>query len=966
MKWMERMFAEVVAGKPPALVDLPTGAGKTEVVIIWLLALAWYGLNPTACKPVPRRLVWVVNRRVLVQQVFRIADGLRVKLLTGVSEGLDEVAEGLRAVSGSQNEFLRILELRGQILHDREWAIRPELPQLIIGTVDQIGSRLLFQGYGLGKWGRPQQAALFGVDAWVAVDEAHLVPAFVLTLRQLRTRCSTPTGSLPTPFEAIFSRLPFWFTELSATPGLPHPSAIREELFELKDDEKADLAIEDRILAVKSRRVQIQWLSRTEKPKEVLADSLTDAAVKEKKQCHRLAIFVREVGVADRVAKGLKKSGIPEENICKVTGRIRGYERDRLASRKAFEVFRAERTPVIAGGDCFFLVGTAAAEVGLDADADMILCDFAPLPTLLQRLGRLDRRGVLSRGHANNNGDAPTMRIFVADTNRSTAEQKLQTLAAALKKDCGPYSAELMAGAHWATASEGKKDREAEPSGSREKSPDKKSSKDQSRVFIDEATWKILNPTDRSCTSPQTWLAHDLASITAGPVVVPPLTDAVLDFWSATTENPSRHLSPHPFLYGLAEDEEGTPLVGVAFRLEAEALREPATTEHDNLDAPDPASDVLEIFERFPPLRAELHQIKLPIVRDWLGSPSAEQVPLVFRSRDQWYTKRVGESANVVAGAIGPNSTLILPASSSVLEACKKLLEESQEIDGNNTALRDVLVGVSTSARYRREIEPTTDLIGGEGAFLWAVPGEPDEETPGAGGFETYDRQTWKPVLAKSLLIGGSERKFQYLTPREQEGDLQYLDDRNDRRGHLSKAEAVAARLAEVIAPSNHFLRTLLSVAARKHDEGKRHPKWQRAFGRRGDQPELAKLEPKLKKPTPLHGFRHEWESLRSLVAAEVAAPSDIPAESQSIWRDLLLHLVVAHHGHLRPSIGESGLTPGIEPEKQIPLRLEATERFIRLQCLLGRWRLAYLEALMKAADAAASRVTPGEEPDEY
>src|SRR6185312_7181090 len=121
-------------------------------------------------------------------------------------------------------EFLRIVELRGQIVQDRDWAIRPAVPQLIIGTVDQIGSRLLFQGYGLGKWGRPQQAGLLGVDSWVAVDEAHLVPAFVLTLRQLRERCSSAMDSLPSPFNSTFARLPFWLTELSATPGLPHPS----------------------------------------------------------------------------------------------------------------------------------------------------------------------------------------------------------------------------------------------------------------------------------------------------------------------------------------------------------------------------------------------------------------------------------------------------------------------------------------------------------------------------------------------------------------------------------------------------------------------------------------------------------------------------------------------------------------------------------------------------------------------
>lgn len=62
MKWMERLFAEIVNGKPPSLVDLPTGTGKTELVVIWLLALAWYGRNQAQHEAVPRRLVWVVNR----------------------------------------------------------------------------------------------------------------------------------------------------------------------------------------------------------------------------------------------------------------------------------------------------------------------------------------------------------------------------------------------------------------------------------------------------------------------------------------------------------------------------------------------------------------------------------------------------------------------------------------------------------------------------------------------------------------------------------------------------------------------------------------------------------------------------------------------------------------------------------------------------------------------------------------
>ena len=336
MRWMTRLFEEILGSRQPRLVDLETGAGKTELVVVWLLALAWFGVEGRKGTPVPRRLVWVVNRRVLVQQVFTIASELQKKLAHGVGSELDEVREGLQAVGGNEGDVFQVVELRGQIVADRDWAIRPAMPQLIIGTVDQIGSRLLFQGYGLGKWGRPQQAGLLGVDSWVAVDEAHLVPAFVLTLRQLRERCASSAESR---FSAIFARLPFWLTELSATPGLPRPSA--EPPFSLTDKEKADPAIEDRILAAGSRRVLIVPLPRGEKPKDILVQQLVEAAIDSK--AARIAVFVREVGVANAVTKGITSEGVSEDRICKITGRIRGYERDRLAERAAFKAFLTAR-----------------------------------------------------------------------------------------------------------------------------------------------------------------------------------------------------------------------------------------------------------------------------------------------------------------------------------------------------------------------------------------------------------------------------------------------------------------------------------------------------------------------------------------------------------------------------------------------------------------------------------------------
>ena len=556
--------------------------------------------------------------------------------------------------------------------------------------------------------------------------------------------------------------------------------------------------------------------------------------------------------MADKIATGLKQRGVSGSRICKITGRIRGYERDRLANQEAFKVFLSERSESAEGAETerFFLIGTAAAEVGLDADADVILCDFAPLPTLLQRLGRLDRRGWLSRRWVEGKGEPPTMRVFAWQPENKSGTH-FQSLAEILKGDRSPFSAELMTGTNWLAVSETKGDAEVEASKASEEAKEQTSSNNQVQVLINAATWSVLDPKDGTCSPPGTWLENDFSRIAAGPVSVPPVTDAVLDYWSSTTDDRSLHLSPHPFLYGLREDDEGTPLACIAFRLEVEALRQATAGDDGDPDKPDAAAGVLEIFKRFPPLRAELHYVKLSTVREWLSSCEAEQSPIVFRKYDQWQVKPANVRGSDVARVLAPNVTLILPASVVMSASCRKLIEECQEAAAGDTAVRDVLAGVSNSARYRREIEPAVDCISSDGASLWNFPVDRGEASAPVAA--RCDRKVWKVSLTQVLEIGGVDRVFRYLRPRKDGGlEDQYLDDYEGNPGHLSRAEVESARLAAAISSGEDFLQTVLSAAARDHDEGKRHSKWQRAFGRRNGQPEIAKLAPGLERPAPL------------------------------------------------------------------------------------------------------------------
>jgi hypothetical protein len=77
--WQRRLFEDHFArGTTPAALDIPTGLGKTSVIPIWLLAVAWQVGNGGL--RLPRRLIYVVNRRTVVDQATDVAGELRKRL----------------------------------------------------------------------------------------------------------------------------------------------------------------------------------------------------------------------------------------------------------------------------------------------------------------------------------------------------------------------------------------------------------------------------------------------------------------------------------------------------------------------------------------------------------------------------------------------------------------------------------------------------------------------------------------------------------------------------------------------------------------------------------------------------------------------------------------------------------------------------------------------------------------------
>ena len=72
--------------------------------------------------------------------------------------------------------------------------------------------------------------------------------------------------------------------------------------------------------------------------------------------------------------------------------------------------------------------------------------------------------------------------------------------------------------------------------------------------------------------------------------------------------------------------------------------------------------------------------------------------------------------------------------------------------------------------------------------------------------------------------------------------------------------------------------------------------------------------------------------------------------------KDLVLHLIAAHHGRGRPHFtSDEAFDPDAQSAVADTLAIEIPRRFARLQRTYGRWGLAYLESLLRAADWTAS-----------
>ena len=368
--WQQRLAELVLGGTGwPSVVDLPTGTGKTALLDIAVFALA---AKPTEA---PRRIVFVIDRRIVVDQVCERAEKIQERLQEGDTRVLRNVMGSLGNLGGGKP--LGVAALRGGIPIDREWTHRPDQPWVLVSTVDQFGSRLLFRGYGVGRRMRPVHAGLAGNDCLVILDEVHLSVPFAETLGQI-ARLSA--GSLPKRFRIV---------KMSATPG-----SRDEDAFRL--DDQADLEecaeLRRRVLARKQAKL-VSVPNRNALPAEVLAlvRSLSKSGI---------ASAIRSVGVVVNRVQGARDTHRTLDEagfrVHLITGRMRPLDRvaELEAIQSAVDPDRREALDKMT-----IVVATQAIEVGADFSFDALITECASIDSLRQRFGRLDRRGTYSKQH---------------------------------------------------------------------------------------------------------------------------------------------------------------------------------------------------------------------------------------------------------------------------------------------------------------------------------------------------------------------------------------------------------------------------------------------------------------------------------------------------------------------------------------------------------------------------------------
>ena len=982
--WQTMLAERGATGQWPEAINLPTASGKTACLDAAVFALAATSSAEKPSARMPRRIWFVVDRRIVVDEAFDHATALAAKLKNAKIGVLGEIAERLRSLSGTKVP-IAVARLRGGAWRDDGWARLPAQPAIICSTVDQVGSSLLFRAYGRGDRTASVYAGLAAHDSLILLDEAHCAVPFLQTLRAIARFRSEKWAEEPL-------QTPFRFTILSATP----PADIREEDTFPRAVERS-VALNHKALELRLTARKLAKLIPLKKTNAESDQLMFEAARRaknfaERNGIRRVAVMLNRVATAEATADRLRQDLGDTADVVLLTGRMRPLDRDTLVETWK-PLLKAGAT--IALGKPVILVTTQCLEVGADFSFDALVTECASLDALRQRFGRLDRLGTLRESAA---------AIFIRE--RDTKEPK--------DEEADPIYGKAIFET-WKWLSE----------------PEQKQADDtvDFRIEVMDARVAALRERDENR------FVRLLAPTADAPVLLP----AHLDLLCQTAPRPAPEPDISLFLHGKGRR---TSEVRVVFRADLPESREQLDAGDEWLDTlsflPPTSPEMLTV---------PLHRLREWLAAETLGHVDDGDVEGTLEPAENWDAKppqiarthfllwrgRNHSAFTRDLRQIRPDDVVVLPARlgmrgvgqevaapTGLGAGCLDLAERAVRHARGRVVLRlqpallAPWVSAATTAGLRQlaaaqeiEDEAIRDFL----RELLEPTDTNRRNTIEAGGrliaLPEWVRDTISALLEDDFRTedhpnGGfvlTGKRFRPLMGAEPEDDP-FADD-EDFRSSSAKPQSLRQHLADVRFTAREFARRCLpsdfldvfDCAAVGHDWGKLDSRFQLLLNN-GDEsaatgdplaksarlPERRRRRVEIREDARLpDGFRHEILSVQ--LADYFGLTPDDPGA-----RELTLHLIASHHGHARPfvpvvadpfvaegrvadvslnSLGIEATLTATERRTLTPAhRLDSgiSDRFWRLTRRFGWWGLAYLEAIFRLSDWQASREPGGPE----
>ncbi|MDR2566020.1 MAG: type I-U CRISPR-associated helicase/endonuclease Cas3 [Bifidobacteriaceae bacterium] len=960
--WQMRLVEHILReGRWPDQIDAPTGSGKSAVIEIHAfvnaVAACRSGLGKGTARP-PRRLAITVDRRALVDDHSERADRLALLLANPRADPLvQSVANALRQMRAEGEEHtdmpLVTAKLRGGAKPDREWLDAPTACQVIAGTPDMIGSRLLFRGYGSTRFAWPREAGLLAFDTVMVVDEAHLNRQLVTTGRRIGQLVTEESSGIGVP--------PLGVCAMTATQA----DGIGQEIGVEAEDLEAggsDATLADRLTRPKPVTIvpTSAW-SPKRHDVDMMARQIADLV----RQAHAehgstVGCVVNRVELALAVSRRLQTPAGRSRSES-ATGLGRSLEVVTLVGpMRPVELhnLRNEHSPLFTlAGDASVdvLVATQTVEVGMDLNLSCLVTQLASGSAIAQRAGRVNR-----------SGDRPAGPVYVIVPDETAADMSTTR----------PY-----AGAEICEAYEWLKEIAESPLGL--------------------APWSIhprgggMSPPAASLPRgvlhrPERWDVKEWARTGDWPV-----TEPWLDLWLSDSLDPDLAVGLL-VRAGLPEDDTSArqqiaatpPLNHEVFPVSLPVWRTIASSPEESISrrrafvvrpSGIEALSGREAVATFAFRPGDL------VVLDSVKSISRQEGVITTESADGNEREDVGELPGGPDGR--PKRRWVrLAASAPALRAKDGLIAGAVDLlsdvyrlvtasggedvgGGVQELVSGWLSSVPEADRGNDRLNLLAALLKSED--LEVVPAEypaydtrpsgiPDDFWVVLAGSEALaddeSLQVWHPAKKANADKALNGEGSQPNTPREIRHPVQLAQ-------HQQAVERLARLLTRELGLSDQLV-TALSFAGLVHDEGKRDPRFQRLLRwREGDHPGLwlaksgmtsqrAIGQAKAASGLP-RGWRHE--QLSAAIAWELAEDALLDQT------DLVLRLIGTSHGrgrHEFPHTGRnlSDAELGLRGREALFERGGWDALLERTHRQWGTWGCAYLEALLRAADANVSR----------